>query len=255
MAFCTIHVTRHRMPHRSAAKRIYKSERRWREGRQRSMIDITWSLEYLTTTDDDSWLVASFCRAQLRSFVSRGIRPDLSDAPAYPPSRRRASPHTPGMIQLHLSRWTARPCSAQHTLRHLPTSTPRCHDRAGTGAVSSSGAANATTPRRAYSARPPRKAYVALGSNMGDRVAHIERACSEMDRRGIQVKRTSGLWETKPMYVEDQAMFVNGACEVGSPQSDLAENGVPRVEIGGSPGWRLSSWEKRAETSSLVCPG
>jgi 2-amino-4-hydroxy-6-hydroxymethyldihydropteridine diphosphokinase/dihydropteroate synthase len=56
-------------------------------------------------------------------------------------------------------------------------------------------------------------AYIALGSNMGDRVAEIERACNEMDRRGIKVKRTSSLWETEPMYVTDQDRFVNGACE------------------------------------------
>ncbi|KFA67686.1 hypothetical protein S40285_00924 [Stachybotrys chlorohalonatus IBT 40285] len=57
-------------------------------------------------------------------------------------------------------------------------------------------------------------AYIALGSNLGDRVAEIEKACTEMDRRGIRVKRTSSLWETKPMYVENQDRFVNGACEV-----------------------------------------
>jgi 7,8-dihydro-6-hydroxymethylpterin-pyrophosphokinase len=42
----------------------------------------------------------------------------------------------------------------------------------------------------------------------------IEQACREMDARGIRVKRTSSLWETDPMYVLDQAKFVNGACEV-----------------------------------------
>lgn len=57
-------------------------------------------------------------------------------------------------------------------------------------------------------------AYIALGSNLGDRVAEIERACNELDRRGIKVKRTSSLWETEPMYVKDQDRFVNGACEV-----------------------------------------
>ncbi len=63
---------------------------------------------------------------------------------------------------------------------------------------------------------PPRKrlAYIALGSNMGDRIAWIEKACNEMDARGIRVKRTSSLWETEPMYVLDQDRFVNGACEV-----------------------------------------
>lgn len=65
------------------------------------------------------------------------------------------------------------------------------------------------------SSGPQKKtAYIALGSNMGDRVAEIERACNEMDRRGIKVKRTSSLWETEPMYVTDQDRFVNGACEV-----------------------------------------
>jgi 2-amino-4-hydroxy-6-hydroxymethyldihydropteridine diphosphokinase/dihydropteroate synthase len=60
-----------------------------------------------------------------------------------------------------------------------------------------------------------RRAYVALGSNMGDRVAMIEKACKEMEASGkIKVLRTSSLWETKAMYVVDQDMFVNGACEV-----------------------------------------
>ncbi|KAF5022142.1 hypothetical protein F66182_5809 [Fusarium sp. NRRL 66182] len=58
-----------------------------------------------------------------------------------------------------------------------------------------------------------RTAYVALGSNMGDRVAEIERACNEMDRRGIRVKRTSSLWETEPMYVTDQDRFVETELE------------------------------------------
>ncbi|WKT45915.1 7,8-Dihydro-6-hydroxymethylpterin-pyrophosphokinase, HPPK [Fusarium oxysporum f. sp. vasinfectum] len=57
---------------------------------------------------------------------------------------------------------------------------------------------------------------------MGDRVAEIERACNEMDRRGIKVKRTSSLWETEPMYVTDQDRFVNGACEVETELDPIA---------------------------------
>jgi 2-amino-4-hydroxy-6-hydroxymethyldihydropteridine diphosphokinase/dihydropteroate synthase len=57
-------------------------------------------------------------------------------------------------------------------------------------------------------------AYIALGSNLGDRIGWIEKACNLMSERGITVKRTSCLWETAPMYVEDQNNFVNGACEV-----------------------------------------
>jgi hypothetical protein len=54
------------------------------------------------------------------------------------------------------------------------------------------------------------RAYVALGSNMGDRVAMIEQACKEMEASGkIKILRTSSLWETKAMYVVDQDMFFN----------------------------------------------
>lgn len=62
--------------------------------------------------------------------------------------------------------------------------------------------------------KPLHRAHIALGSNMGDRIEMIERACLEMDRAGIRVKRTSSLFETAPMYVLDQEPFMNGACEV-----------------------------------------
>ena len=50
-----------------------------------------------------------------------------------------------------------------------------------------------------------------------DSSSNREKACREMDARGIRVKRTSSLWETEPMYVLEQDRFVNGACEVCSP--------------------------------------
>lgn len=56
--------------------------------------------------------------------------------------------------------------------------------------------------------------YVALGSNIGDRVAMLDLACRELDHRGIRVVRTSALYETNPMYLQAQRPFVNGACEV-----------------------------------------
>lgn len=57
------------------------------------------------------------------------------------------------------------------------------------------------------------RAFIALGSNVGDRIEMIEKACREMDRANIKVKRTSSLFETTPMYVLDQATFMNGVCE------------------------------------------
>lgn len=58
------------------------------------------------------------------------------------------------------------------------------------------------------------RAFIALGSNVGDRVEMIEKACIEMERANIKVKRTSSLFETTPMYVLDQGTFINGVCEV-----------------------------------------
>jgi 2-amino-4-hydroxy-6-hydroxymethyldihydropteridine diphosphokinase / dihydropteroate synthase len=61
------------------------------------------------------------------------------------------------------------------------------------------------------------RAFIALGSNMGDRVEMIEHACKLMEATGeVKVLQTSSLYETKAMYVLDQDNFVNGACEVRS---------------------------------------
>lgn len=49
---------------------------------------------------------------------------------------------------------------------------------------------------------------------MGDRIAMIESACWEMRQNGLKIVRTSSLYETQAMYVEDQNAFVNGVCEV-----------------------------------------
>lgn len=65
-----------------------------------------------------------------------------------------------------------------------------------------------------YSSPELHRAFIALGSNVGDRIEMIEQACHELDRVGIKVKRTSSLFETAPMYVLDQDPFINGVCEV-----------------------------------------
>lgn len=62
------------------------------------------------------------------------------------------------------------------------------------------------------------RVFVALGSNMGDRLGTIQEACRRMNQHSdIRVLRTSSLWETKAMYVVDQADFLNGVCEVSAP--------------------------------------
>jgi len=58
------------------------------------------------------------------------------------------------------------------------------------------------------------RAFIALGSNMGDRTSTLEAACRAMQERGLKVKRTSSLFESVAMYVTDQATFLNAVCEV-----------------------------------------
>lgn len=70
--------------------------------------------------------------------------------------------------------------------------------------------------------RRAHRAAVALGSNMGDRIANIENALAEM-RQKFSVLKVSPLYETRPMYYEDQGSFINGACEV---ETDLDPIGL-----------------------------
>jgi 2-amino-4-hydroxy-6-hydroxymethyldihydropteridine diphosphokinase/dihydropteroate synthase len=81
----------------------------------------------------------------------------------------------------------------------LPVSTPRKND-------------TNLSPKQHVSAK--RMAYISFGSNLGDRIGWIEKACNEMSARGIHIIRTSSLWETEPMYVLEQGSFINGVCEV-----------------------------------------
>lgn len=65
--------------------------------------------------------------------------------------------------------------------------------------------------------RMQRGVVVALGSNVGNKIEEIEKACRAIDADpDMRIVDTSCLYETKPMYVEDQERFVNGACEVSS---------------------------------------
>ena len=67
-------------------------------------------------------------------------------------------------------------------------------------------------------------AYLGLGSNLGDRVAHIRGALERLNAEpGVRVVATSGLYETEPWYVADQPAFINAcaAVETSLPPHDL----------------------------------
>ncbi|USG66007.1 2-amino-4-hydroxy-6-hydroxymethyldihydropteridine diphosphokinase [Brevibacillus ruminantium] len=63
-------------------------------------------------------------------------------------------------------------------------------------------------------------AYLALGSNMGDRAEQLRQAIHKLNRRdGIRVIRISPVYETEPVGFVDQEAFLNMVIAV---ESDLA---------------------------------
>jgi 2-amino-4-hydroxy-6-hydroxymethyldihydropteridine diphosphokinase len=56
----------------------------------------------------------------------------------------------------------------------------------------------------------PVTAYLSLGSNLGDRTAHIEAAIQRLEAFG-KVTARSSLYETEPMEMTDQPWFLNCA--------------------------------------------
>ena len=58
-------------------------------------------------------------------------------------------------------------------------------------------------------------AYIALGSNMGDREAYLNNAVKSLDsRKDCRVKKVSKFIETPPYGVTDQADFLNGCVKL-----------------------------------------
>ena len=55
--------------------------------------------------------------------------------------------------------------------------------------------------------------YIALGSNVGDRAAMLERAIAAMNSAGIRVSRQSSFYVTEPVDTPGQAWFLNAVVE------------------------------------------
>ena len=57
--------------------------------------------------------------------------------------------------------------------------------------------------------------YLGLGSNIGDRRAHLEDAVAALPGRGVEVRASSSVYETEPVgLVLDQRMFFNACLRV-----------------------------------------
>lgn len=60
-----------------------------------------------------------------------------------------------------------------------------------------------------------RRGYLGLGSNVGDRRAHLENAVAELPRHGVRVVASSSVYETEPVgLVLDQRDFFNACLRV-----------------------------------------
>ncbi len=51
--------------------------------------------------------------------------------------------------------------------------------------------------------------YLSLGSNLGDREAHLRAAIAELGPAGVRVLRQSSIYETEPQDVPEQPWFLN----------------------------------------------
>ena len=77
----------------------------------------------------------------------------------------------------------------------------------------------------------PKTIYLSLGSNLGDRAAHISRALELLEVSGIRITRRSSLYSTEPVGFSPQPWFLN--CCVAAETSLLPRqllHAIRRVE-------------------------
>lgn len=108
--------------------------------------------------------------------------------------------------------------------------------------------------------------YLSLGSNLGDRQAHLEAAIAAL-ARDLDLLNRSALYETEPVGIRDQPPFLNLAVEARTELTPIAllkfVKGVER-EVGRRPTYRwgprvvdidiLLHGNRQIETSELVIP-
>jgi 2-amino-4-hydroxy-6-hydroxymethyldihydropteridine diphosphokinase len=79
------------------------------------------------------------------------------------------------------------------------------------------------------------RAYLGLGSNVGNRLANLQAAVNFIDLRVGKVTKISNIWETSPVYVINQDAFYNAVIEIEtehSPQELLDACKAIELEVG-----------------------
>jgi 2-amino-4-hydroxy-6-hydroxymethyldihydropteridine diphosphokinase len=61
------------------------------------------------------------------------------------------------------------------------------------------------------------RAYLGLGSNLGDRLENLLRAIRLLEERGVPVRRSSRVYETDPVGGPEQPAYLNAVIEVDAP--------------------------------------
>ncbi len=110
-------------------------------------------------------------------------------------------------------------------------------------------------------------AYLALGSNLGDRPEHLARARDLLAERGVRVLRSSSVIETEPFGVTDQPRFLNQVLEVewrSGPRALLEVAKDVERQAGRTPSYRwgpreidvdiLLFGEERVDEPDLTIP-
>jgi 2-amino-4-hydroxy-6-hydroxymethyldihydropteridine diphosphokinase len=85
-----------------------------------------------------------------------------------------------------------------------------------------------------------RTGYLGLGSNVGDRRAHLQAAVDALPTHGVQVRASSSVYETEPVgEVLDQRAFFNACARVETalaPEALLDACKAVERELGRAPG-------------------
>jgi 2-amino-4-hydroxy-6-hydroxymethyldihydropteridine diphosphokinase len=110
-------------------------------------------------------------------------------------------------------------------------------------------------------------AYLGLGSNVGDRSAHLAAARRLLAERGVMLKRGTSVEETEPFGVPDQRPFLNQVLEVewsGGARDLLRVAKEVEAAVGRRPTYRwgpreidvdiLAFDDERLEEPELVLP-
>src|SRR5438132_9228243 len=83
--------------------------------------------------------------------------------------------------------------------------------------------------------------YLALGSNLGEREAHLSEARRRLEVHGARLLRASGVVESEPFGVPDQPRYLNQVLEAewdGSPRELLITAKQVEDEVGRTPTFR-----------------